>query len=186
MTASATRIVIEEMPTSPGAAALLLGLCAIRQEVVREAIQAVDKAVPSPHGRQQEHPIADRLEHDVIAFETEFPWKPDALASTIAKQLSCLHGWSIFLVCTGTTVPLRRDQRPLVGLPCVGSAVALGGFAVPVQDQQLFRPKRDHGVRLPPLIREFHQNRPVAVPFEMLDHSANLPAREAVLGKVFG
>ena len=57
------------------------------------------------------------------------------------------------------------------------ASTALGGFCIPVEDQQLFGPHWDHGVRLSLLIGEFHQKRPFAVPFELLDHSANLPAQ---------
>jgi hypothetical protein len=55
--------------------------------------------------------------------------------------------------------------------------MTLSGFGISVEDEQLLRPHWDHGVCLPLLIREFHEQRLVAASLEMLDHSANLPAR---------
>jgi hypothetical protein len=51
--------------------ALLRGLFPLGQEVFRKVVKAMDKAIPSPFGWEQQHSVAGPLKEYVIALEPE-------------------------------------------------------------------------------------------------------------------
>jgi hypothetical protein len=57
----------------------------LRQEVLRKVVKAIDQAVPSPFGREQQHSVAGALKEYAVAIEPELDWQADALAPPILE-----------------------------------------------------------------------------------------------------